>query len=249
MSDLEILDIPHSEIEPNPENPNAMDPRTLNALRDDIETRGFVQPVLVRPLERIAGEVKMHVADCPMTKADPKDRYVCTCQHYDNDPKLTPEGGIRYRIIDGEHRWKVLKEAGAKTIPCVIDDAGEDDARLRLLTMNRLRGEFVPVKLAKVLAKLASEMDEDELAKRLGMDADEYESLRAVETAGEDVDERLAASMLHESQRAPEVLTWRFAPEDAEQVDRAIQVQLDAGRESKADALIALLKQKAATEE
>ncbi len=154
-----------------------------------------------------------------------------------------------YRIIDGEHRWKVLKEAGAKTIPCVIDDAGEDDARLRLLTMNRLRGEFVPVKLAKVLAKLASEMDEDELAKRLGMDADEYESLRAVETAGEDVDERLAASMLHESQRAPEVLTWRFAPEDAEQVDRAIQVQLDAGRESKADALIALLKQKAATEE
>jgi ParB-like chromosome segregation protein Spo0J len=177
MSDLEILDIPHSEIEPNPENPNAMDPRTLNALRDDIETRGFVQPVLVRPLERIAGEVKMHVADCPMTKADPKDRYVCTCQHYDNDPKLTPEGGIRYRIIDGEHRWRVLGELGAETVPCIVEDSTEADADIRMITMNRLRGQFVPIKLAHLLADLAERIDRKEIQERLSMEASELKDL------------------------------------------------------------------------
>lgn len=149
----------------------------------------------------------------------------------------------RYRIIDGEHRWTVLKEAGAETVPCIVDDAGEDDARLRLLTMNRLRGEFAPVKLAKVLAKLAEQMDEDELAERLGMEEEEYESIRAVETAGQDVDERLAAALMQEAQSAPEVMTWSFAPEEAAQVELAIQAELEAGRTSRADALIALLKQ------
>ena len=149
----------------------------------------------------------------------------------------------RYRIIDGEHRWKVLRDADAETVPCVIDDAGEDDARLRLLTMNRLRGEFVPVRLAKVLAKLAEQMDETELRERLGMDEAEYESARAVENAGEDVDERLAASMMHEAQNAPEVLTWKFAAGEAEMVEQAIQTQIEAGAESRALAIISLLEQ------
>ena len=149
----------------------------------------------------------------------------------------------RYRIIDGEHRWRVLKEAGAETVPCVVDDAGEDDARLRLLTMNRLRGEFAPVKLAKVLAKLAEQMDEQELADRLGMEEEEYESIRAVEEAGQDVDERLAAALMQEAQSAPEVLTWSFEPGIAEQVEKAIQAEIEAGRSTRAEALIALLKQ------
>lgn len=148
-----------------------------------------------------------------------------------------------YRIIDGEHRWRILKEAGAETVPCVVDDAGEDDARLRLLTMNRLRGEFAPVKLAKVLAKLAEQLDEDELAERLGMEEDEYESLRAVETAGQDVDERLAAALVQEAQAAPEVMTWSFDPEQAAQIEACIAAEIEAGRTSRADALIALLKQ------
>ena len=71
---IEVVDIPHSEIEPNPDNPNEMDSKTLDALKEDIEKRGFVQPVLVRPIGEIAGEVPMHVATCPMTKPKPADR-------------------------------------------------------------------------------------------------------------------------------------------------------------------------------
>lgn len=196
---IEVVDLPTSDITPDPANPNAVSAELMATLREDILQRGFVQPVLVRPFE----------------------------------------GG--YRVIDGEHRWRILKEAGAETVPCVIDDAGEDNARLRLLTMNRLRGEFVPYKLAQVVGELAQEMPEEELARRLGMDGEEYDSLRGIESAGPDVDERLAAALLHESSVAPVVLTWRLSEEAAEAFEAAMAARLEAGAEGRAEALIELL--------
>lgn len=177
LGDLTVTDIRHDEIEPNPSNPNEMDASTMIALRDDIDKRGFVQPVLVRPIGQIAGEKSMHVAECPMTKPDAKDRYTCVCQHYDDDPRLTPEGGVKYRIIDGEHRWRVLGELGAETVPCVVDETNATDAEVRMLTMNRLRGSFVPIKLAHMLADLASRTEPKDIQKRLGMDAKEMKNL------------------------------------------------------------------------
>lgn len=135
---IQVTDIPIHHIEPDPENPNEMDDRTLGALREDITKRGFVQPILVRPV------------------AETEDR-----------------PAIRYRIIDGEHRWLTLGELGAETVPCVIDDSGETDAQIRMITMNRLRGQFVPIKLAHLLADLAQRVDRKEMSKRLSMDASE----------------------------------------------------------------------------
>jgi hypothetical protein len=158
---IEVVDIPHSEIEPNPDNPNEMDSKTLDALKEDIEKRGFVQPVLVRPIGEIAGEVPMHVATCPMTKPKPADRYTCICQHFEADEKVHPEGGRRYRIVDG-----------------VIEaESNEVDANIRMVTMNRLRGHFVPIKLAHLLADLATRVDRKEMEKRLGMDASDMKNL------------------------------------------------------------------------
>lgn len=157
---------------------------------------------------------------------------------------VRPEPGKedRYLIVDGEHRWKVLKAAGAETIPCVIDIAGEDDGRLRMLTMNRLRGEFVPVRMAGILARLAGEMDEDELTERLGMDDDEYTAVMAAESAGADVNDRLAAALQREQDNAPEVLTWKFSPEQAATVEAAIIERMVAGAKTRADALIEMLE-------
>lgn len=173
---LEIVDIPHGAIRPNPENPNRMENSVLKALKEDIETRGNVQPILVRPL-KLAGEVPMHVADCPMTKYDPKDRYTCTCQHYGDEPKLTPEGGVTHEIVDGEHRWRVLGELGAETVPCVVEDLSREDQQIRMITMNRLRGQFVPIKLAHLLADLATRNDLAQMRTRLAMEQSEMKDL------------------------------------------------------------------------
>jgi ParB family transcriptional regulator, chromosome partitioning protein len=154
-------------------------------------------------------------------------------------PVLVRPFGGKYRIIDGEHRWRVLAEAEAETVPCVIDDAGEDDARIRMLTMNALRGQFVPVKLAAVLVKLAEAMDEEELRKRLGMDEEEYADTVGVGEAGRDVDERLAAALVAESQAAPEILSWRLPTEVAE----AFEEQVEARDAVRAAALIEILEE------
>ena len=81
--------------------------------------------------------------------------------------------GVRYRIVDGEQRWRVLGQLGAETVPCVVEALGEDDARVRLLTMNRLRGRFVPLRLAHLLADLSQAVGESETAGRLALSRDE----------------------------------------------------------------------------
>lgn len=132
---IDIRDIPIAQIEPNPDNPNEMDDDLLDALRDDISRRGFVQPILVREVD---------------------------------------DG---FRLVDGEHRWKVMGELGAETIPCVVTDDDATDADIRMLTMNRLRGQMVPVRLAHLLADLSERVEPDEITKRLGMDAAELKDL------------------------------------------------------------------------
>ena len=172
---LEIVDLPHAAIRPNPTNPNRMDDAVLKALKNDMEARGNVQPILVRPL-KLAGEVPMHVAECPMTKPDAKDRYTCTCQHFE-DERLTPEGGVTHEIVDGEHRWRVLGELGAETVPCVVEELDRTDQQIRMITMNRLRGQFVPIRLAHLLADLATRNDLTEMRERLAMEQAEMKDL------------------------------------------------------------------------
>ena len=111
-----------------------------------------------------------------MTKPNPSDRYTCTCQHFD-DERLTPEGGVTHEIIDGEHRWRVLGELGAETVPCVVEDASREDQQIRMITMNRLRGQFVPIRLAHLMADLATRNDPEEMRERLAMERREMKDL------------------------------------------------------------------------
>lgn len=74
-----------------------------------------------------------------------------------------------YQLIDGEHRWRAVCEIGFATVPAVVIEADDPDAKVRLVAMNRLRGKFVPIKLAYVIADLAQTIPERELRKRLGM--------------------------------------------------------------------------------
>jgi ParB/RepB/Spo0J family partition protein len=134
-SGLEIVDIPHARLEPDPANPNEMTDAEVKALTEEIRLHGFVQPILVRP-----------------------------------------NGPDRWRIIDGEHRWRILGELGAETVPCVVEHSTDVDGKARMLTMNRLRGQFVPVKLAHLLADLRERVPDAELRSRLAMDPQELQN-------------------------------------------------------------------------
>lgn len=193
---VEVIEIPTDRIEPDPTNPNEMTGSVLEALAEDIQKKGFVQPVVVRP------------------------------------------SGDTYLIVDGEHRWRVLRDLGVETVPCVIDDRPEDDARLRMVTMNRLRGKPSPGKFAGVLADLSDTIGPETVAEALAMEDDEMVAAMApnpVEAVEEHPIEQAAAE--------PVVLKWRMTPESAEMVEAALEARQVAGAATRADALIELLEQ------
>lgn len=83
------------------------------------------------------------------------------------------EGDIPFQIIDGEHRWRAVSELGFASIPAVVIEADTDDAKLRLITMNRFRGEFSPLRLAQVINGLAQHIPAETLRSRLNMSESE----------------------------------------------------------------------------
>jgi len=61
-----------------------------------------------------------------------------------------------YEILDGEHRWKALKEEGATECPVevIIGEMSEDEAKLLTILINNLRGKDDIFKRAKILEAL-----------------------------------------------------------------------------------------------
>lgn len=68
-----------------------------------------------------------------------------------------PDKPRRYQIIDGYHRWLVMKEAGYETIDSHVLDVDLQTAMLLTDTLNYLRGEPDPEKHAKYVQRLLEE--------------------------------------------------------------------------------------------
>jgi len=63
-----------------------------------------------------------------------------------------------YEIVDGEHRWKQMKLAGATKV--LVNDLGiisDEDAKMLTMVANELHGGRNPVRLAKILRDLEKE--------------------------------------------------------------------------------------------
>src|SRR6478752_5191608 len=91
MPDPEFSWVDIDLIEPNPWNPNVMDPDMYGKAIESIHEFGFVDPVTVR---RIVGSSSFNVAKASKGEEAWLDV-------------------VRYQIIDGEHRWKAGKDHGA----------------------------------------------------------------------------------------------------------------------------------------
>ena len=92
------------------------------------------------------------------------------------------DGKGKYCIIDGFHRWMVMKDLlKQKQIPCVVLD---HDIKMRVtatVQFNRARGVHQIVDMTKLVTKLIkSGMEDSEIMERLGMDADELLRLKQI---------------------------------------------------------------------
>lgn len=157
----------------------------------------------------------------------------------DDDASL--RGSPQFTITDGEHRWRILRELGEAKIPCVIDDAGDTEGRIRNLTLNMLHGKPDPVREANLLVEIAAKTGEDELREAIGMGEEEYTDVVALQDAGADLDAAMAKALEREDADAPEVLRWKLGPRQAQVVERALDSLADGGM-GRAEALIKVLE-------
>ena len=78
-----------------------------------------------------------------------------------------PEREGAFLIVDGYHRWKAAGDLGLEELPCEVWDIAPEEAKVRGLQLNYLRGQPVPVRLANLVHDLNRAYAVDDLAKML----------------------------------------------------------------------------------
>ena len=73
----------------------------------------------------------------------------------------------KYEILNGYHRWFVLKKLGYERVKCDVWEVSDTKARVLLATLNRLEGEDVPERRAVLISLLQQDFSLPELAKLL----------------------------------------------------------------------------------
>lgn len=91
----------------------------------------------------------------------------------------------RYVISDGEHRFLAAKAAGLKSVPVVVVPMEEAEAKIETIAMNNLRGEYIPIKMAELIASLKDTYSEEQIRALTGMEKDEVASLSALLEVGD----------------------------------------------------------------
>ena len=91
-----------------------------------------------------------------------------------------PQHGGAYQILNGHHRVRALKQLNRTRIDCVIFRADDEQARLYLLSLNRLCGRDNVYKKAKLIEQLCQSHKPRDLAKLLGDSKTAIEKLNAL---------------------------------------------------------------------
>jgi len=86
--------------------------------------------------------------------------------------RVNPEKPGKFLIVDGEHRWRGAKIAGKKKIAIVVVGYDETEAKVRTLSMNNLRGQNIPIRLARLLVDLNKEYTAAQIRAMTGIGED-----------------------------------------------------------------------------
>ena len=75
--------------------------------------------------------------------------------------------GFKYRIVDGEHRFDVLKLLDVEEIPCKVVEITEDDQKFQTVKLNRLRGKFDQRRFTALVRDLMNRYSFEEVAQKM----------------------------------------------------------------------------------
>lgn len=108
-------------------------------------------------------------------------------------------------IIDGEHRTRASIELNYEMIPAVdVGDVSNEEARIMLINLNRIKGEFSPVKFAELLEDLDNKLKE-KLLEEVYMSDKELDSYRLLRKL-EEIDEEDMQTIIEDTQLTTEII-------------------------------------------
>jgi len=151
--------LPIDRLEPHPENANWMPPDLFEKLKGHMARTGLCEPLVVRRM--------------PTRNAERGTRN--KRQNGENGKNATRS--VRYQILNGHHRARVLRELGHTRARCDVWDVDDDEARMLLATLNRLEGRDDPKARARLVAHLATGRSAEDLARLLPEPPDAVERL------------------------------------------------------------------------
>jgi ParB family chromosome partitioning protein len=83
----------------------------------------------------------------------------------------------RFEVLSGNQRFRVMREAGFKMIPCVVVQADDSQAMLLAQSLNQIHGQDDPVKKGILLKKILNTVPENQI---LSLLPETVRSLRAL---------------------------------------------------------------------
>ena len=78
-----------------------------------------------------------------------------------------------FQLVDGEHRYKGAKVAGLNNIGVIVVNYDETQAKIRTLSMNAVRGQNVPIKLARLIVDLQKTYSDAQIRAMTGIGEDQ----------------------------------------------------------------------------
>lgn len=139
-------------------------------------------------------------------------------------PIIVRSRGNAYEVIDGEHRWQICRDLGWQEIPCIIQDFDDNEAKIKTLQLNYMRGLAVPIKLAHLIHDLSKEIKLEDLTKRLPYEqpqlVDNLELLKLPDNFGKELENKAK----QEEQELPSVISFVVYSKQAEIIEKAINI-------------------------
>lgn len=108
-----------------------------------------------------------------------------------------------WEIIDGFHRWTVLKELGYAEVPAIESDMDDTEAKLKTVQLNYMRGSAVPIRLANLIHDLNKTMTLEDLEAALPYEKVELRDSLALLKLPTDIDKMVEEQAKKERQAEP----------------------------------------------
>ena len=134
-----------------------------------------------------------------------------------------PEHEGDFLLVDGYHRWKAVGDLGLEELPCEVWHISPEEAKVRGLQLNYLRGQPVPVRLANLVHDLNRTYSVDDLANMLPWSESQLRDSLELLKLPADLQGKLEEQAMREAAEAPVPVTVVLLGKEHDYFQRAMQ--------------------------